>query len=659
MKKTFFLYFLLFITVFIATAQNKAEIVDQIASKTIKDTTQFAEALSEVDKFIDDKEFIIAAIFLDNLIEQGKRLNYLKGLGDVYFKKSLVLKGQKNYLEAISNYEKAEDFYRKANSLEGLAKLYNGRFVLEYERGNIERGADYLLESKMYYEKLNDSSGLAINYNNLGMVYSEMDDLDASEKFFRKSIEIRKKIGVLKNVGLVMNNLGFIYLQNNKPNKAKEILKEALAINKKNKSDRYIGHTYNIMAETALSEKDYQQAKNYYKTSLTFSNKANYYMLSGDNKQQLGYVAMQLGRYKTAEELLAKARKEFTDLGASQLVLKNYKYSAKLDSARGNLSGALAWQKKYQKLSDKRMADLSSKKLERAEDRYKAELEQLRRIDEQEKRERKNQTALFKYKILTFSALGVLVVVAIFSVFIIKSRRERKRLIVELNESNLVKNKLFSIISHDLKNEISGLDGTLKLLKENSISTDEFQEIIPLLANRTHQTSIMLNNLLNWSKSQMNELNPKPVIFDIHDLIANKFEFFKPKADQKDIKLINDLQKLKIYADKDMISIVAQNLLANAIKFCNPGDIIVLKSIEREDHYDICFKDSGVGIDASNLNKLFAEDTFTTTGTQNESGTGLGLKICKELVELNKGKINVESKIGKGSTFYVSLPKAA
>jgi len=100
-------------------------------------------------------------------------------------------------------------------------------------------------------------------------------------------------------------------------------------------------------------------------------------------------------------------------------------------------------------------------------------------------------------------------------------------------------------------------------------------------------------------------------------------------------------------------------LIANAIKFCKPGDSITLLSEEKDEHYEISFKDTGVGIPEENLTKLFSEDTFTTRGTQQETGTGLGLRICKELVELNEGKIKVKSILGEGSVFSITLPKAS
>jgi len=153
------------------------------------------------------------------------------------------------------------------------------------------------------------------------------------------------------------------------------------------------------------------------------------------------------------------------------------------------------------------------------------ELEQMRLLEAKEKKEIQTKEALLRYRIFTFISLAVSILIAVFLFFIIKARKERKRYIRELNESNQTKNKLFSIISHDLKNEIHGLDGTLNLLKENAISREEFHKIVPLLANRTHQTSIMLNNLLNWSKSQMKELNAKPTEFNINDVIHSNPKF--------------------------------------------------------------------------------------------------------------------------------------
>src|SRR5690606_28017380 len=214
------------------------------------------------------------------------------------------------------------------------------------------------------------------------------------------------------------------------------------------------------------------------------------------------------------------------------------------------------------------------------------------------------------------------------------------------------------IVSHDLKASISSIKGFLDLLKEDSISRDEFDELIPELSENANNASLLLFNLLNWSKSQMQNLEPNPEMLNIQEVFQTKLSLIEQKAEQKRIVIIDETQRDFIYADKSMVEIVIQNLITNAVKFCRVGDIITVSNKEHNGKSLICVEDTGVGISKENLNKLFKGNNFTTIGTKNEKGTGLGLTICKELVELNKGRIWVESTQNVGSKFYVELPKA-
>ncbi|MFD2565588.1 tetratricopeptide repeat-containing sensor histidine kinase [Aquimarina rubra] len=658
MNKTIFIVLALYITNFYGFSQNQLTGVDLSQIRTLKDSTLFNKSVRDVQQFVNEDQFDRAEPLADQLISLAKEIKYERGAGLAYRLKAIIYNEAKRNIESDKNFEKAIHYFKKVNDKDGLATVSNDRFIVEQNKGNLEKAADYLMEAKLYREQLKDSIGLSGVYNNLAIIYKELKDIPNAEKFYLKSINTRKNLNI-KGVGMVMNNLALLYTEGGKLSEAKKLLPEALKINKAENDLRHTAQSYSIMAKASMYGKEYEAAKKYYDTTTCVGTQANYKLIVVNAKQQLGIIALEEGEYRKADELLKTAREDLIKSNVTSLILKNYKYSFKLDSTRGNLLEAIKWQKEYQQLSDKRMYESTAQKVENAKSRYEAELKQLKLIDEQEEREQRTKEELFRYRVFTFISLGVIAVILVFLVLFIKTRRERKRYIKELNESNEVKNKLFSIISHDLKNEIHGLEGSLNLMKEDIISTEEFREIVPLLANRTHQTSILLNNLLNWSKSQMKELNANPTTFDIAEVIGNKFTFFKPKADKKDIKLINKLDSTIIFADKDMFGIVAQNLIANAIKFCNPGDSIALVSKEKEDHYEICFEDTGIGIDPANLQKLFAEDTFTTNGTENETGTGLGLKICKELIELNQGRISVESEPGKGSVFSVSLPKAA
>ena len=156
----------------------------------------------------------------------------------------------------------------------------------------------------------------------------------------------------------------------------------------------------------------------------------------------------------------------------------------------------------------------------------------------------------------------------------------------------------------------------------------------------------------------MQNLEPSPELFNIQEVFHNKMSLVEQKVEQKRIVLIDESQRDFVYADKSMIEIVIQNLITNAVKFSRVGDIITISNRTQNGNAILCVEDTGVGISKENLSKLFKNNNFTTIGTKNEKGTGLGLTICKELVELNKGRIWVESTQNVGSKFFIELPKS-
>ena len=197
-------------------------------------------------------------------------------------------------------------------------------------------------------------------------------------------------------------------------------------------------------------------------------------------------------------------------------------------------------------------------------------------------------------------------------------------------------------------------------MKEDSISKEEFRELIPELSENANNASSLLFNLLNWSKSQMQNLEPNPELFNIQEVFHTKMALVEQKVEDKRIVLIDESQRDFIYADKSMVEIVIQNLITNAVKFSRTGDVITVSNQDVNGNALICVEDTGVGISEENINKLFnANKNFTTIGTKNEKGTGLGLTIAKDLVELNKGRIWVESTVNVGSKFFIELPKSA
>jgi signal transduction histidine kinase len=166
-----------------------------------------------------------------------------------------------------------------------------------------------------------------------------------------------------------------------------------------------------------------------------------------------------------------------------------------------------------------------------------------------------------------------------------------------------------------------------------------------------------LENLLQWSKSQLQNEVVRPVSLDLNKLSSSMIDSFRDRAAKKGITIQNGISEPSpVLADQDMIEAVYRNLLSNAIKFCNEGDSIRVSREQSMDYTTVCISDTGIGIKESDMNRLFKADTFTKRGTRNEQGTGLGLLLAKDFVEKNHGRIWVESQPGEGSNFYFSLP---
>lgn len=228
-----------------------------------------------------------------------------------------------------------------------------------------------------------------------------------------------------------------------------------------------------------------------------------------------------------------------------------------------------------------------------------------------------------------------------------------------LEKMNAEKDKLFSIISHDLRSPLALTQQYFSALKEVEIDKDERQALENDLVSNLTNAEYLLNNLLNWAKNQMEDTTPQIKSINLNQLLARKTEVFTPIALNKEIHLttiIND--SITIKADIDMLQLIIRNLLNNAIKFTPAGGDIELKAIKQDNQCIISVKDNGIGIPANKQESIFSLKANSTYGTENEKGTGLGLVLCKDYTLLQNGKIWFTSMEGVGTTFFVSLPLA-
>ena len=230
-----------------------------------------------------------------------------------------------------------------------------------------------------------------------------------------------------------------------------------------------------------------------------------------------------------------------------------------------------------------------------------------------------------------------------------------------LRESNATKDKFFSIIAHDLKGPFNSIIGFSNILTEqvHEKDYDGIEEYARIIQNSSQRAMDLLLNLLEWSRSQTGRIVFNPEFVEIVTLINQVTELMNDSAQQKSIIISKKLPRnAPVIADKAMINTILRNTISNAIKFTHPGGQIIISVEQQKNELMIAIADNGLGIKKEAIDKLFRiEESNSTYGTQNERGTGLGLILCKEFVEKNGGKIWVESEVGKGSTFYFTIPK--
>jgi len=260
-----------------------------------------------------------------------------------------------------------------------------------------------------------------------------------------------------------------------------------------------------------------------------------------------------------------------------------------------------------------------------------------------------------------YLAICIALVVAFFSTVSITQdflrQKEIERILRHLNDD---KTKLFSILGHDLRSPLSGLNAIIYILKNHrsSLNENEIKDYIDQLEQTSNNYGKLLEDVLTWSRLQLNKIQINPLPFEIKLLGQEVIDLYQEQLNTKNIAIHNLVNSdLVLNVDKAMIQTVLRNLISNAIKFTNSGGEIRLTYKEDKEYHYVEVQDNGVGMPAGILKTLFTNSTISMAGTENEVGTGLGLSICKEFISKQDGDLKVKSEENKGSVFSIVLPK--
>lgn len=608
-------------------------------------------------------------------------LNYNKGLAEVNFYKASIYAQKDDYINAVSSYSKSKALFKSLEDTLGVARVNNSIGLIEIKRGNYKKGLQYALSAINILEQRDLKHELNIAYSNLAQAYFSIKSYDKATEFYLKALNIQETLGDSKGINESHSQLAELYSMKKEHRKSIEYYSKVLNANQSN--DSITGQVSAKLGGEYLQFNDFDNASKYLLQALNINRRIKNESGLLTSLNNLGALNLQQRRLILAERQLLEAGSIAKRIDNKQELLTYYDLMKTLDSTKRRFDRAFVWQREYFTLKNTLNKENITNNVI-PEMNLDSELGVTETTDSENIASTNNeilsesQEKMKRFKLLFYVLLAALVLMGIFLFLVYSKQNDNVKYVQELEEKNIkielqneafveqtkhlesvnqVKDKLFSIISHDLKDSLSSINGFINLLRDGSLSREEFDNLIPELSENANNASLLLFNLLNWSKSQMQSLDPKPSLFDIQDVFEDKVKLIEQRMESKGINLVDHSLRDFAYADKSMIEIVVQNLLANALKFCNSGDTITVSNHISNGHCILSVADTGVGISKENIGKLFKSSSFTTVGTNNEKGTGLGLSICKELVELNKGKIWVESTLNVGSTFYVQLPK--
>lgn len=566
----------------------------------------------------------------------------LASIGFVYSK-------QDKYKNAVSNYFLALRIYKKHHHYKGINQCYINIGSIYFDSAQYALAETYFSAALKSYTEINDQKGIGAATFSLGNANKRLHHFNLAKSYYARSLQIRERLGDLNGIALANWGLGTLEIEQGNYDKALVNLEIAL------KHDRTLKNTYHetavlvSIAEAYLGLKDFKNARNNAEMALS-----NGYAINSKNSR-----------------------------------LNTYKILIKIAKAENDIRKAFRYQTEFIALGDSIENDKILKDMMQAE--FKRVASENDGLTKDNRIIASENTDYFKTIIAT-SFLLLFVVILLFTYYkrnleknqtnkLLQKQKEEIASInselqmlnhevlsqmeltsaqnCELEKLNAVKNKFFSIVSHDLRSPLSTLQMLFRLYREGELDENEIGSLLLKLEESIYTTGSFLDNLLEWSKSQLEGMKINPVVFDLTAIITQNLDLSDSQIRLKELDIQNlvDGKAIMVYADPNMISVVVRNLISNSIKFCRPADTILLDILENETVAVLTVKDTGPGISENDMQKLFSLEHTVSKGTHGEKGHHIGLVLCKDMIEQNKGRISVESRIGGGTIFRVELPK--
>ncbi|MDO6490934.1 MULTISPECIES: tetratricopeptide repeat-containing sensor histidine kinase [unclassified Cellulophaga] len=665
-RRPYYLLSLLCTLLFCCITKANGVNTPTISSDLVKKDTIYVNALinkAERLRFYNSDSLLILA---NESLKLSEELEYSYGISNALLQTA-------NYYSDAGNSEKANTLYIKA--LEESKKTTDSNLQLSimnnfaksyYYFGNYANSLAIYLEGVELAEKSNNNRMLSVMNENIANLYSAQKDYKQALLFLEKSIKLNLIIKDDFYSAKTLCNYAYLQSEIGNINNAMFNINKSISIFEEYNNIRWIAKAYRVKGDIYLKQKKYTWAIRWYDQSFHLydqikNNRDKLNLLSG-----LAYAHFGNKNTDTAELYALTAYNNAKELNSIKNIESASDILYKINKNKKDFEKSLFFHELYKKVTD----SLSRKENKRSLLMLQTKIE---RDKLKETKEVVDKLENARIRSAIYIGISILIIWGIITYMMSKSRKAHKKLNTELQlkqvvlenreeelqEINETKDKLFSIIAHDLRGPIGALLDVLKMMKSGDLAITEFRDFVPKLIKDVDHISFTLNNLLSWGQTQMNGATTNTTLAELNTLAENNINLLGETAKKKSITLVNEIpENTMIFSDPNQIDIVIRNIISNALKFTPKGGKITIDAQEKYQFIEVTIKDTGIGMSEEDLSKVFTPNqSHTTFGTDNEKGTGLGISLSKEMVENNGGNLWAKSKLGKGTIFYFTVPK--
>jgi signal transduction histidine kinase/predicted negative regulator of RcsB-dependent stress response len=548
---------------------------------------------------------------------------------------------------------------------------YNNVASDYFDLGEYDEAYYFFTQSYRVSRATEDSLQMTIALHNVGRVFKELGQYDKALAHLNLSLGMSGDINDVEGVPYSLDEIGDVMLRKGEYDSAMKALLHSVRLTREQNLLVLEPKTLAKLATVHLHSGNYVSALAYYDTTFSLHERTGNEFGIAEVELGRGLVFIKQGKYDPAMAAINRSLALARQSNARTLEIRGYYTLSQLYELKQDFKNSLAYFKQFKQMEDSLFSQDMQEKLLRDQIRFETEDKDTEIAALNQERNLRDDTIkrqeFVRNILVVVMALSVILLATVYrsgqrrrqiNTLLLRHQQEMETRSEELERLNQVKDKFFSIISHDLRSPINALAGLLDLLDKGAVRPEELSRHIHELKSRFNHTRTLLNNLLDWTLLQMDKLNLQATRIDLHKLVDENIQLLG-SIPNKQISLHNKVPQNTIgFADSNTVNLVIRNLMTNAIKFTNDGGEVVIGAEDHETDWLITVRDNGVGMNDDVLKILFDKTSpYTTRGTANEKGTGLGLILCKEFVEKNGGRIFVQSEEGKGSKFSFTVPK--